>query len=232
MLKIKEKVKAVIFDMDGTIIKNTDLWGEIVIKTLEAFNVSSQHFAEKRFDLERELVGVDVLSCAKILRKKFAEIYPFADEVVVDKILHFEKTLIHDIELMPGFHDFHKSLRDAGIVSCIATNAQKPYLSRMAEKFAFADIFGKHLYCIDDVNFIAKPSPTLFLHAAKQLGVSPDECIVFEDTMTGFLAAKGASMKCVAVVNSRNIHSHHMVHGKIDDYSQAINVLRELLILD
>ncbi len=44
----------------------------------------------------------------------------------------------------------------------------------------------------------SKPEPDVFLHAAKLLGVSPENCIVFEDSKNGIKAAKTAGMYCIA----------------------------------
>ncbi len=53
----------------------------------------------------------------------------------------------------------------------------------------------------DHVEFV-KPDPALYIEAAKCLGVKPEECIAFEDSANGALAAKRAGMKCVTVPNS------------------------------
>jgi beta-phosphoglucomutase len=47
-----------------------------------------------------------------------------------------------------------------------------------------------------------KPKPYIYLEAAKRLGLSPAECLVFEDTAAGVQAAVGAGMRVIAVPNS------------------------------
>ena len=51
---------------------------------------------------------------------------------------------------------------------------------------------------LDEVG-VPKPAPDLFLHAAERLGVPPENCLVFEDTDTGLIAAQAAGMRCIDV---------------------------------
>ena len=46
-----------------------------------------------------------------------------------------------------------------------------------------------------------KPAPDVFLYAAQELGLSPDECIIIEDSQNGVLAAKAAGIPCVGYIN-------------------------------
>jgi HAD superfamily hydrolase (TIGR01509 family) len=48
----------------------------------------------------------------------------------------------------------------------------------------------------------SKPSPQIYLLAAKKLGVTPNDCMVIEDSPLGVKAAKTAGMKCLAITNT------------------------------
>ena len=65
----------------------------------------------------------------------------------------------------------------------------------------------------------SKPFPDIFLHAAEQLEVTPEECVVLEDSERGVLAAHRAGMKCIAVPNE---------HTSDNDFSTAELVLTSL----
>ena len=64
-----------------------------------------------------------------------------------------------------------------------------------------------------------KPFPDLFLYVAKVLGETPDNCLVFEDSEKGIIAAQAAGMKCIAVPN---------IHTSDHDFSKATLVVRSL----
>lgn len=76
-----------------------------------------------------------------------------------------------------------------------------------------------------------KPSPAVYLYAARQLGVNPEQCLVFEDTFSGVAAGKAAGMKVIAVTT---MHAPHEwldkgVNGIISTYLDAdLNTLGQL----
>jgi beta-phosphoglucomutase-like phosphatase (HAD superfamily) len=55
---------------------------------------------------------------------------------------------------------------------------------------------------VSGANLPAKPKPDVFLEAAKLLELSPQECLVIEDSAAGVQAAKNAGMTCIAVLTS------------------------------
>ena len=65
-----------------------------------------------------------------------------------------------------------------------------------------------------------KPAPDIFLLAAKRIGVSPSECLVFEDAPSGTEAALAAGMSVVVVPNP------NMDHSRYKDASQIISSLK------
>jgi beta-phosphoglucomutase-like phosphatase (HAD superfamily) len=56
------------------------------------------------------------------------------------------------------------------------------------------DQFAPHVYSAEHVTH-AKPAPDLFLHAAQELGVAPEQCLVLEDSINGVTAARAAGMR-------------------------------------
>lgn len=60
------------------------------------------------------------------------------------------------------------------------------------------------IICSAENERFGKPHPGVYLTAANKLGVRPEDCLVFEDTINGLVAAKAARMKCVAVPNEFN----------------------------
>jgi hypothetical protein len=70
--------------------------------------------------------------------------------------------------------------------------------------------------CGDDPEvFSGKPAPDIYLVASKRLGVSPEDCLVFEDALTGVIAGKAAGMTVIAVPDPQYLTSQ--VSEKIDE---------------
>ncbi|MFP4198211.1 MAG: beta-phosphoglucomutase [Halanaerobium sp.] len=63
----------------------------------------------------------------------------------------------------------------------------------------------------------AKPAPDLFLYAAKNLGLEPEECVVLEDAESGVEAALAANMKAVGVGPEERVGRAHLVYANVSD---------------
>lgn len=106
-----------------------------------------------------------------------------------------------DLELLPGVREVIDELRRRGIPLAITTSAVAAAIEAILERFGLRDAFA----LIVDGSEVrhGKPDPEAYLLTAKKLGVAPEECIVFEDSEVGVLAAKRAGMFCIAVRNPR-----------------------------
>ena len=80
---------------------------------------------------------------------------------------------------------------------------------------------GAYFSCIATRSSVSriKPFPDLFLYVARSLGETPENCLVFEDSEKGIIAAQAAGMKCIAVPN---------IHTSDHDFSKATLVVRSL----
>lgn len=228
MNDIKNKVKAVIFDMDGTIIKTEHIWRKISVQVLmEQCKITE--LSEQHEQFLQSLSGIGLEVSAKNMKETFNLATP-VEEIVRRKIELAGDQFNNNIEFITGFEQFHQQLQSLIIPTSIATNAHKDNLDQLAQSLDFGRFFGKNMYCLADVNNRAKPDPALFLHAAQQLGASPEECIVFEDSLYGFQAAKAAGMRCIAIKNDLNNQHLELAQHAIDDYSQAEDALKKLVL--
>ena len=106
-----------------------------------------------------------------------------------------------DLELMPGVREMIHALRERGIPLAITTSAQRDAIELILERMQLRDAFD----LIVDGSEVqhGKPHPEGYLITARKLGVAAHDCIVFEDSALGVLAAKRAGMYCIAVRNPR-----------------------------
>lgn len=219
-------IKAVIFDMDGTIIQTDSLWNQITLATLAAHNVSIQTPAQHAF--LTQLSGAGFIQALEQLKAYFmidVELDLFIERT---KKISLE-TLKNPVAFVEGFEAFHTALQNANIKTGIATNACKDDLDFLSKKLGFPRFFGSHIYSIHAVHNRAKPDPAIFLHVAEQLGVLPQECLIFEDSKYGFEAAHAAGIPCIAIAHARNIEHRKMAHGVIETYDQAIEAIHQTL---
>lgn len=227
MENLKEKIKAVIFDMDGTIILTDHIWGEVVREYLHETGI--RVFTAKDVQYLDSMSGMSMKSAAKSVKRHFGLPHD-TDQIAARKMELANIRFRKGVKFIEGFEQFHKALRDHGIPSGIGTNATPENLEPLTESMKFRTFFGEHIYGIAHVNYVAKPDPMLFLHVAAKLGVKPEECIVFEDSIYGFQAAKAAGMKCIAIKSPNNHHLLEHAHAAIDSYHEAIDALKKLLL--
>lgn len=225
MNEIKRKVKAVIFDMDGTIVKTEHIWHQVVIDVLIQSGVGELTNEQKK-ELQA-LSGVGLDHSCRFLKEKYG-LQESPQDLLDRKVALAHEYFDKHLEFIEGFELFHLRLQQVNIPTSIATNANRSSLNKISNKLKFERFFGKNMYCVDDVNNVAKPNPDIFLHSASMLGAKPEECIVFEDSLVGFTAAKAAGMKCIGIKNALNEGHLDKVHHAIQDYFEAEEAIKKI----
>jgi len=219
-------IRAIIFDMDGTIVDTEHVWERATKKPL---SVRGRHeFTPEEEAMLNSFSGCSIEEWAFQVKEAFG----FEDDHLViasEAVAHAAEGFSNRVPFIEGFEKFHAFINDYELKNGIATNTKQSAFDNIIEKMEFKSFFGQHLYCIDHVGGLAKPDPTLFLHVAKQLNVAPSECLVFEDSVFGFDAAKAAGMRCVGIRNKRNREHIDRVDYVVNNYHDAIVLLSELL---
>ncbi len=227
MNNIKNKIKAVIFDLDGTILNTEHIWTDATEQYLTSLNINIHE--EETQKLLLSFSGCHLRDTATQLKERFS----IPDSV--DQILEAKRTITMrlfkeatSLSFIEGFKEFHQQLVDHGIPHCIATNADDVSLKGLIAG-SNVNLLFKNIFNITCVGNKAKPDPALFLHAAQQLGVDPKDCVIFEDSFPGFTAAKAAGIKCIAIKSNMNSKHLHLVDQAINNYHEALDALKKLI---
>lgn len=189
------KYTAILFDLEGTIIDTETIWDECSTEFLRrhghAYNLE---------ETKHLMMGRTLEEGAAILRDHHG-FTGDAKALAQERREIFAELLEKEVQFEPGFEDFFAKIKSDYPVA-IATSMERPFLAKVEHHLHLSEYFGEHIYSIADIGFIAKPSPDIFLYAAKKLGVDPASCLVLEDAPHGVTAAKAAGMDCAAVTFS------------------------------
>ncbi len=185
-------IESVFFDMDGVIIDSEPLWTRAEKKVLETVGIN---LTTEMSHLTKELNTRDTVNYwhnRKPWQKKSTK---QVEQEIMDEI----KRLINEEgSLMPGLTGALKLFSDHKMKMAVASGSPNDIIQFVLKKFDLNDFFVSYRSC-DDEEY-AKPHPAVYLSLAEELRVKPENCIVFEDTFFGLLAAKSARMRTVALL--------------------------------
>ncbi|MDH6491717.1 HAD family hydrolase [Streptomyces sp. SAI-127] len=187
---MKIHAEALLFDNDGTLVSSLESVHRCWTRWAEEFGITAEEFARV------ELHGRPAVEIA-------ADLLPA--DVVPQALARIEQLEVEDVpnggvHLLPGTRVFLDALpADRWAVVTSATR-------RLAEaRLEAVGILPKTLVAADDVTR-GKPDPEPYLLAARDLGVDPARCVVFEDAPAGLRAGRAAGMTTVALTTTHQAH--------------------------
>lgn len=202
----KREKKAVIFDFNGTMFFDSDkheqawclyLEQEIGKKIGQQEYQSNVH-GKDNADIIRSFWGKEV-SQTEIIRRSEEK-----ESLYRELCLKDEKNF-HLAEGLPEFLDI---LKEKGIAMTIATSAEQANIEFYFDHFSLSHWFQPDRIVYQNGSFPGKPNPAIYLKAAELLETSPCDCLVFEDSGSGIMAAHRAGIQTIVGVDSAKDNSY------------------------
>jgi beta-phosphoglucomutase len=204
---------AIIFDMDGVIVDNHNFH----FKALKAF--SKKHGSELTDEEFKENINGRTINevVEYIFRNKKLsneEIKEYGEE----KEAMYRKDYQDHIKPVEGLEDFLIQLKQNRIPIAVATSAPTVNVDFTLDYLGLR----KYFDCIIDSTFVekGKPDPQVYLITSEKLGIAPDKCIVFEDSVSGIKSGKNAGMKVVALLTT---------HDNEEDLKEADKIVKNFI---
>lgn len=180
------KLKAALFDLDGVVFDTEPqyslFWSE-----------QGRKYHPEIPNLSNEIKGQTL---TQIFDKYFSGNLKTFQPVITADLNRFESAMC--FEYVSGFESFVSHLRANGIKTAVVTSSNRAKMESVySRRPEFKELFDRILTSEDFRE--SKPAPDCYLTAAAGFGVTPDECLVFEDSFNGLKSGRAAGMKVVGL---------------------------------
>lgn len=213
---------AFLFDLNGTIVDDMayhkKVWYHVLVNELGA-NMSFEQVAAEMYGKNSELLdrvfGVGHFSPEKV------------QEIEMAKERKYQEIYRPVMKALPGLLDFLEAAHSAGIPMAIGSAAIPFNIDFVLDGLQIRSYFSSIVSAFDVP--VSKPNPDVFLKGAKDLGVAPENCIVFEDAPKGVEAAANAGMKAVAITTmhtKEEFSGYNNIIAYTKDYQTLMHLIR------
>jgi len=183
--------KAVLWDMDGTLIDSEPHW------LRSERDLAKAHDYEWTEEDGKSLVGLSLHESSKIFREKVVSDMS-SEEVIEHWTNSVSSGLEKEIIWRPGAKELLRELRRRGVKTALVTMSLRSMALQVVEAMGF-NAFDVVVAGDDVVH--GKPHAEPYLKAASLLGVEPKDCVAFEDSISGILSAEAAGTVAVGIPN-------------------------------
>lgn len=177
----------VIFDCDGVLVDSEPISVAVLLETVTAHGCNLTEA-----EIYRRFLGHSMASVRHALNTEFG-VEP-GDEAFAGMAPRLYDRFRTELRAMPGMAEVLAGLNRP---RCVASSAEPERIRIALQATGLLELLEPHIYSATMVSR-GKPAPDLFLHAARQMGVSPGDCVVIEDSPAGIEAARRAGMRVFA----------------------------------
>ncbi len=211
-------------DCDGVIVDSEKIADEIMHEVLhEAFK--SEAFGRHM----KDLFGRRVIDIILLLESRLG--VSLGAEKRSLMAMDIDARVGREATGMPKVQEVYASL---GLPVGIVSNSAPQRLQLCVRRAGLMDLVGTHVFSGDQVPN-PKPAPDVYLHAARVMGFSPEQCLVIEDSVTGVTAARAAGMRVLGFLGGSHIRADHAemlakagVHKLFDNMADLPLVIQDL----
>lgn len=211
-----EGIKALIFDLDGTLVDSMWIWSQIDIEYLGKFGIALPP------DLQHRIEGKSFSETAAFFKETFNIPDPI-EQIKSDWNSMAMNKYETEIPLKENALQLLQYAKEHNIKTGIATSNSIELVERVIKAHEIDDYIDVIKTSCDAKK--GKPAPDIYLLVAKCLGVEPSECLVFEDIIPGIQAGLSAGMKVCAVDDdySKDVEDkkRNLAHYYIYDFSEV-----------
>lgn len=176
----------IIFDCDGVLVDSEAIGNRFIAEALTGLGMQTS--AEEALS---EFLGGKLTHIKAGIEKKLSILLPddWVDKIYEKQFAEFRRSL----KSIDGIEEVLKRISAAGIMMCVGSNGPPKKMKVSLGVTKLERYFDGRIFSADHVG-VPKPAPDLYLHCAQQLGISPQQCLVVEDSPRGASAGVAAGM--------------------------------------
>lgn len=213
---VLDNKKAVIFDLDGSLVDSMWIWRQVDIDYLGRFGY------ELPDTLQSEIEGMSFRETAIYIKNRFQIDSPIEEMMEDWNRMAWDKYM-HEVPLKDGVSTFLQECKRRGILLGIASSNSRELVENVLSALHIRELFT----CIMTGSEAkrGKPAPDIYLEVAGKLSVAPADCLVFEDIVAGITAGKSAGMTVIAVDDAYSAHQEEKKRELADGYIKSYHEL-------
>jgi HAD superfamily hydrolase (TIGR01509 family) len=198
-----------IFDCDGVLVDSEYLFARVASDCLAEIGI-----ALDAADAARRFAGVSLKDILAEVERERGLVLPAGFEAHL--IRREDEAYARLLEPIDGVRD---AILSIALPRCVASSSLPQRISESLAVTRLDDLFGEKARFSTALVVNGKPAPDIFLYAARQMGETPEACIVVEDSVPGVTGAKAAGMRVVGFVGGRHCgddHAHRLMTAGAD----------------
>ncbi|MBE6787756.1 MAG: HAD family phosphatase [Ruminococcaceae bacterium] len=209
---------SVIFDMDGTLLDT------------QRICIPAWDYAGEKQGFENagryipDVCGMNELGWSSFLKTHFPNIN--LKQFKTDAREYIVKNLV--VRFKDGAKELFDYLKARGIKVGLATGTSRPSVEHHLKEVGIFGMFDA-VVCGQEVKN-GKPAPDIFLETARQMGINPQDCFVFEDSENGIIAGYKAGMKCIGVADVKPFSPEFkgLMYCELESMEKAIEIFERM----
>ncbi|RFS25136.1 hexitol phosphatase HxpB [Chitinophaga silvatica] len=218
-------IDTVIFDMDGLLVDSEPLWGVAMREVFASVGVTLSP------ELTHLTTGLRTKEVVSYWHDYFKWEGKSSEQVVNEIIDNVTQKIIKEGRPMEGVEYILQYFQAKQFKIGLASSSPLRLITAVLQHFELAPYF-QAVYSAEFEDY-GKPHPAVYLACAQALNSKPLDCIAFEDSVTGMIAAKAARMTTVVVPEAHNRHNPRYVlaNMQLDSLLDFNDTKLDLLIM-